>query len=65
MVEQTTIILQGKDARMWTFMKALEAVGAFDVEYGKVVIDFGPKGRVDNIKIERSYKLNDFSTVDK
>lgn len=52
----TTIVLQGKDAKLWAMMKALEALGAFDVTYGKVSIDFDGQGQISNVKVEKNYR---------
>lgn len=52
----TTIVLQGKDAKLWTMMKALESLGAFDVAYGKVSIDFDGQGQISNVKVEKNYR---------
>lgn len=43
-------------------MKALQALGAFDVSYGKVSIDFDGQGKVSNVKIEKNFRLTDLST---
>ena len=56
---QTTIILQGKDAKMWSMMKALESFGVFDTVYGKVSIDFDGQGKISNVKIEKNYRIVD------
>lgn len=55
-MKDTTIILQGKTAKMWAMMQALEALGAFDVVYGKVSIDFDGQGKISNVKIEKNYR---------
>jgi len=52
----TTIILQGREAKMWSMMQALDAVGAFDVRFGKVSVDFDGEGKISNIKIEKNYR---------
>lgn len=54
---ETTLILQGKEAKMWAMMKALDTLGAFDVVYGKVSIDFDGQGKISNVKIEQNYKV--------
>lgn len=54
---QTTIILQGKDAKMWAMMKALDALGVFDVVYGKVSIDFDGQGKISNVKVEKNFRV--------
>ena len=53
----TTIILQGKDAKMWAMMKALEALGVFETTYGSVKIDFDGQGKISNVKIEKNYRV--------
>lgn len=37
-------------------MKALDGVGAFDVQFGRVTIDFNGKGEISNIKVEKNYR---------
>ncbi len=59
---QTTIILQGKEAKMWAMMKALEALGCFDIIYGSVTINFDGQGKISNIKKETNHKVIDLST---
>lgn len=54
---ETTIILQGKEAKMWTIMKALESLGVFDVTYGSVKIDFDGQGKISNVKVEKNYRV--------
>lgn len=54
---QTTIILQGKDAKMWAMMKALDSLGVFDVVYGKVSIDFDGQGKISNVKVEKNHRM--------
>lgn len=56
------IIKEDKDIKLWTLMKALQAVGVFDVRYGKVSIDFDGEGKVSNVKIEKNYRVLDLST---
>jgi len=58
----TTIILQGKEAKQWAMMKALEALGVFDVVYGSVKIDFDGVGKVSNVKIEKNFRVLELST---
>lgn len=53
---QTTIILIGEDARIWALMQGLKAMGAWDVKYGKVSIDFDGEGKISNVKIEKNYR---------
>ena len=55
----TTIILQGKEAKMWAMMKALEALGVFDVVYGSVKIDFDGQGKISNVKVEKNFRVVD------
>jgi len=52
----TTIILTGKEAKMWAMMNALDALGVFDVVYGKVSIDFDGQGKISNVKVEKNYR---------
>jgi hypothetical protein len=58
----TTIILQGKEAKMWAMMKALEALGVFDVVYGSVKIDFDGQGKISNVKVEKNFRVVELST---
>ena len=53
---QTTIILVGEDARLWTLMKGLQTLGAFDVKYGSVEINFDGNGKISNVKITKNYR---------
>ena len=53
---ETTIILQGTDAKKWTMMNMLESVGFFNIQYGRCTIDFDGEGKVSNIKLERNYR---------
>lgn len=59
---QTTIILQGNDAKKWAMMQALDALGAFDVVYGKVSIDFDGQGKISNVKVEKNFRVVNLST---
>lgn len=58
MIQETTIILQGKQAKQWTLMQALDAVGFYDIQYGRCTIDFDGQGKISNIKIEKNYRLS-------
>lgn len=51
------IILQNDDIKLWTMMKALQSVGAFDVHFGKVSIDFDGQGKISNVKIEKNFRV--------
>lgn len=53
----TTIILQGKDAKIWAVMKALDALGVFDITYGSVKIDFDGQGKISNVKVEKNFRV--------
>ncbi len=55
---ETTIILQGKDAKKWAMMQALDALGVFDVVFGKVSIDFDGRGKISNVKVEKNFRLS-------
>lgn len=59
---ETTIILQGKEAKMWAMMQALNALGAFDILYGKLSVDFDGQGKISNVKIEKNYRVMELST---
>ena len=59
---ESKIILQPEDMKLWTLMKALQAVGVFDVRFGKVSIDFDGQGRISNVKIEKNFRVLDLST---
>lgn len=54
---QTTIILQGKEAKQWAMMKALDSLGVFDVVYGSVKIDFDGQGKISNVKVEKNFRV--------
>lgn len=54
---QTNIILQGKDAKKWALMQALDSLGVFDVTFGKVSIDFDGQGKISNVKIEKNFRI--------
>lgn len=60
---ETTIILQGKEAKMWAMMQALDSIGAFDVRYGRVTIDFDGEAKISNVKVEHNYRLMNLSTA--
>ncbi len=53
---QTTVIIQGKEAKMYAMMQALDALGVFDVIYGKVSIDFDGEGKISNVKVEKNFR---------
>jgi hypothetical protein len=53
---ETTIILTGKEAKQWAMMKVLDNMGAFDVKFGKISIDFDGQGRISNVKIEKNFR---------
>ena len=55
-MSDTTIILQGKVAKQWAMMQALDTLGVFDVIYGSVKIDFDGQGKISNVKIEKNYR---------
>lgn len=57
MNDKISIILQGKEAKMWATMQALDAVGVFDVRYGKVSIDFDGQGKISNVKVEKNFRI--------
>jgi hypothetical protein len=61
----TTIILQGKEAKMWATMNALDALGVFDIRYGKVVINFDGEGKISNIEITKNHRVDSLSTFGK
>lgn len=52
----TTIILQGNDARMWAMMKVLDNLGAFEIKFGRLTVDFDGQGKVSNVKIEKNFR---------
>lgn len=52
----TNIILIGEDARMWALMKGLQQLGAFDIAYGKLTVDFDGEKKISNVKIEKNYR---------
>lgn len=59
-MDQTKAI-SPEDIKLWTTMKALQAIGVFDVKYGKVSIDFDGQGKVSNVKIEKNYRVLDLT----
>jgi len=67
MKSDLTIVLQGEEARKWAMMKALDAVGFFDIVYGRATVDFDGQGKVSNVKIERNFRIievKELSTLD-
>jgi hypothetical protein len=54
---ETTIILQGNDAKLWTMMKALESLGILEIRYGSMTINFDGEGKISNIKKETNHKV--------
>lgn len=62
-MSEVNITLQGKDAQMWTIMKALDALGVFDIKFGKVSIDFDGQSKISNVKIEKNYRVIDLNTL--
>lgn len=62
-MNEVTVVLQGKDAQMWATMKALEALGVFDIKFGKVQIDFDGQSKISNIKIEKNYRVLDLNSL--
>jgi hypothetical protein len=54
---QTTIILQGKEAKMWAMLKVLDSLGFFEITYGKAIISFDGEGKISNIEITKNYRL--------
>ena len=59
---QTTIILIGKEAKIYAMMKVLDSLGAWDITYGKLTLDFDGVGKISNVKIEKNYR--ELSTID-
>lgn len=60
LMNETTLILIGEDARIWALMQALKQLGAWDIAYGKISIDFDGQKKISNVKIEKNYR--DLST---
>lgn len=56
---ETTIILQGKDAKMWAMMKALETMGAFNIPYGSVTVNFSA-GNITFVEIAQTFRTAEF-----
>jgi hypothetical protein len=54
---QTTIILQGNDAKLWVMMKSLESLGILEIRYGSMTINFDGEGKISNIKKETNHKV--------
>lgn len=59
---QTNVILIGEDARIWALMQAMKQLGAFDIAYGKLTIDFDGQKKISNVKIEKNYKITELLT---
>lgn len=59
---ETNIILQGKQAKLWAMMLALDALGAFDVVFGSVTINFDGQGKISNVELKKNFKVTEFST---
>ena len=59
----TTIILQGRDAKLWSMMKALDALGAWDIKFGSVKIDFDGQGKISNVKVEKNFRVLELTTT--
>lgn len=57
-----TVILTDKEIQTWALMKSLEAMGAFDVRFGSVLINFDGQGKISNVKIEKNYRVQELST---
>lgn len=53
----TTIILEGKDAKKWAMLQTLNSLGVFDIKFGKVVINFDGESKISNIEITQNYRL--------
>lgn len=64
LVHLVKIIMENKpeDIKLFTLMKALQAVGVFDVKFGRVTIDFDGTGKVSNVKIEKNFRVLELST---
>ena len=62
--QQIQIFLTAKQAKQWAMMKALEALGVFDVVYGSVKIDFDGQGKISNVKVEKNFRVFELSTLD-
>lgn len=46
-----------KELEMLAMMKALEAVGVFDIQYGSATIHFDGQGKISNVKIEKNFRV--------
>lgn len=60
-MSEVNITLQEQEARQWALMKALEQIGAFDIRYGRVTINFDGDGKVSNVEIFKNYRLQEFT----
>lgn len=54
---ETKVLLTEREVKMFTMMKALDALGVFDITYGSASINFDGQGKISNVKIERNYRL--------
>lgn len=61
-MRETTIILQGEDIKLWTAMKAMQAVGVFNIKFGSATINFDGQGKVSNIEIKQNFRVQEIST---
>lgn len=49
--------MKNKEEQMLAIMKALDAVGVFDIQYGRATIDFDGQGKISNVKVEKNYRV--------
>lgn len=60
-MNETTIIIQGDDIRIYALMMALRDLGCFDIRYGKVEISFDGEKKVSNIQITTNHRSLDLT----
>lgn len=59
---RTVIMMDEEDVRIWSLMQALKQLDAFNIVYGKLIIDFDGQKKISNVKIEKNYRITDLIT---
>jgi hypothetical protein len=49
--------MKNREEQILAMMNALDAVGVFDIQYGRATIDFDGQGKISNVKIEKNYRV--------
>ena len=57
-----TIEIKDEDVKLWAMMNAFKDMGIFDIKYGRATLDFDGQGKVSNVKLEKNYRMVEFST---